>query len=69
MTSYDMYVRNTLIAVVGLVAFFTVGMGTVLYHKQLEAHEMTACVQAGKEWTKIKVADQPGTERVCIDKQ
>jgi len=69
MSTNEMFVRNTLIVVIGVVMFFAVAMGTVLYYKALETNEMQSCVKSGKEWTKIKVADQPGVERVCISKQ
>lgn len=69
MSTNEMYVRNTLIAVIGFVMFFAVAMGTVLYYKALETNEMQSCVKSGKEWTKIHVDGQAGSERVCIDKR
>jgi hypothetical protein len=63
-----MVVRNTLIASIAFVFFFAVGMGTVIYYHEQEGQQMEACVKAGKQWTKIKVENVAGSERVCIDK-
>lgn len=69
MSHNKMLVRNTMTAAIAFVAFFAIGMGTVLYYHQQEGQQMLACVKAGKEWTKIKVENVSGAHRVCLDKR